>query len=260
MIEWNANPEIFNIGGFALRWYGLLFMMGFVLGYFIAQWMFKSENKPVALTDKLVVYMFFGTLIGARLGHCFFYEPSFYLSHPIEILKVWKGGLASHGGTIGIIVAIYIYSKNTPNQPFLWVLDRMAIVGALGAFFIRIGNFFNSEILGKPADVPWAVIFKKVDSVPRHPAMLYEALSYLIIFSVMIMVYRKNPKNMRPGWLVGVLLCGIFGARFMIEFFKENQAPFEAGMPLNMGQLLSLLFITPGLFLLAMNKFKPYTK
>lgn len=233
-------------------------MLGFVLGYFIAKWMFRQENKPVESADTLVVYMFFGTLIGSRLGHCLFYEPGFYLSNPLEIIKVWKGGLASHGGLIGIISAIYLYSRKTPQQSFLWVLDRMTIVGALGAAFIRLGNLFNSEILGKPADVPWAFIFKKIDAIPRHPTQLYEALWYLLTFAVLVIVYRKNPNRMRNGWMFGFLLVSIFTARFVIEFFKENQVQFESSMTLNMGQWLSIPAVLAGLFFLGMAAFKPW--
>lgn len=258
MIEWNADPVLIHIGFLQVRWYGLLFMLGFILGYFIAKWMFRQENKPIDSADRLVVYMFFGTLIGSRLGHCLFYEPEFYLANPLEILKVWKGGLASHGGVIGIITAIFLYSKKTQNQPFLWVMDRMSVVAALGASFIRLGNLFNSEILGKPADIPWTFIFKKIDSMPRHPAQLYESLVYFIAFLILVLVYRRNPKMMNLGWMSGFLLVWVFTARFFIEFIKENQAPFESVMAINMGQVLSIPLVLIGLLLLWSVKFRPY--
>ncbi len=258
MIEWNADPVLIHIGFLQVRWYGLLFMLGFVLGYFIAKWMFRQENRPVDSADRLVVYMFFGTLIGSRLGHCLFYEPEFYLANPLEMLKVWKGGLASHGGVIGIVAAIFIYAKKTPNQPFIWVMDRMSVVAALGASFIRLGNLFNSEILGKGADVPWAFVFTKVDSVPRHPAQLYESVVYMALFIVLALVYRRRPKMMNTGWMSGFLLTGVFTARFFIEWIKENQVPFESAMTINMGQVLSIPMVLFGLLLLWSVRFKPY--
>lgn len=259
MIEWNVDPVLLHLGFLQVRWYGLLFMLGFVFGYLIAQRMFRLENKPEDTADRLVVYMFFGTLIGARLGHCLFYEPGYYLSHPLEIFKVWQGGLASHGGLIGIGIAIYLYSRKNAGQPFLWVLDRMSIVAALGAALIRLGNLFNSEIIGKPTDVPWAFIFRKVDALPRHPTQLYESLIYLIVFIFLLAIYRKKPNAIRHGWIAGFLLTTVFTMRFLIEFLKENQVAAEQGMALNIGQLLSMPAVLIGLYLMYRTKFRPYT-
>ncbi|MEJ2543846.1 MAG: prolipoprotein diacylglyceryl transferase [Calditrichaceae bacterium] len=178
MIEWNVNPEIFHIGFISIRYYSLLFMLSFILGIAIFHGVYKRENKPKEDLDPLLIYMMLGTVIGARLGHCLFYDPSYYLSNPIKILKVWEGGLASHGAAIGILLSLYLYSRKHPDQPFLWLVDRIVITVALAGFFIRMGNLFNSEIIGKPTDVPWAFKFIRAQVpdplTPRHPTQIYE--------------------------------------------------------------------------------------
>ncbi len=254
-IHWSVDPEIFRFGAFTIRWYGLLFATSFFLGYRIIQWIFQKEKLPKTDVDILLFYVLFGVVIGARLGHCLFYEPGYYLSNPIEIIKFWRGGLASHGAAIGILTAIYLYSKKKTKQTYFWVVDRVVIVVALSGFFIRVGNLFNSEILGKATDVPWAFIFTRVDMIPRHPTQIYEALAYLSIFLLLITVYRKfHP--VFPGMLFGIFLTCIFGFRIFVEFFKENQSTFEAGMTLNMGQLLSIPFLLIGLFLIFRSRFR----
>lgn len=258
-IEWSVSPEIFHLGPISVRWYGLLFAMAFVAGYFIMTWVFKKENRPQTDLEQLSVYMIFGTVIGARLGHCLFYNPSYYLSNPIEIFKVWEGGLASHGAAIGIIFAIYLFSTKKKNYPMLWVLDRIVIVVALAGTFIRLGNLFNSEIIGIPTDVAWAFVFYAVDDLPRHPAQLYESIAYLIIFIVLWFVYYKGIEKNRSGLLFGLFLVLVFTFRFFVEFLKENQSGFEAGMALNMGQLLSIPFVIIGLFFIN-RSFKLKTK
>ena len=250
MIHWDVSPELLRLGPFALRWYGLCFALGFLLGYFIVRWIFQREHKPERDLDRLLFYMLAGTIIGARLGHCLFYEPAFYLRHPLEILMIWKGGLASHGGAIGILISLYLYSRSRPEQPYLWLLDRIAIPTALGGCFIRLGNLFNSEILGTPTDVPWAFVFARIDDVPRHPAQLYESIVYLLIFAVLLAVYRKLGERTPRGLLTGLFLALVFGARFLIEFVKVRQAAFGEGLPLSMGQLLSIPMILAGLVLL----------
>ena len=250
-IEWSVSPEIFHIGSISVRWYGFLFAMAFVAGYFIMTWVFKKEGKPQPDLEQLSVYMIFGTVIGARLGHCLFYNPVYYLSNPVEILKVWEGGLASHGAAIGIITAMYIFSNKKKNYSLLWILDRIVIVVALGGSFIRLGNLFNSEIIGKPADVAWAFIFTAVDEVPRHPTQIYESLAYLIIFLVLWFVYYKGINQNKNGLLFGLFLVLVFTFRFFVEFFKENQSGFEAGMTLNMGQILSIPFVIIGLIFIS---------
>ncbi len=249
-LVWDVSPVLFTLGPFTVRWYGLLFALGFVLGYFLMRSIYRREGKPEADLDRLLIYMLVGTVVGARLGHVIFYDPGYYFSHPIEILKVWRGGLASHGGAIGILVALYYYSRKAKGQPYLWLLDRVAVPTALGGAFIRLGNLFNSEILGTPSDAPWAIVFARVDPVPRHPAQLYESLSYLIIFFVLWSVYRRYGARTPRGLLTGLFFVLVFTARFFIEFVKVRQAAFGEALPLSMGQILSLPVIAAGLVLL----------
>jgi len=246
-IEWSVSPEIFHLGPISVRWYGFLFAMAFVAGYFIMTWVFKKESRPRTDLEQLSVYMIFGTVIGARLGHCLFYNPEYYLSNPIEIFKVWEGGLASHGAAIGILTAIYLFSKKKKNYPMIWTLDRVVIVVALAGTFIRLGNLFNSEIIGRPTDVSWAFIFTAVDNIPRHPAQLYESIAYLIIFLILLFLYYKGIEKNKNGLLFGIFLVLVFTFRFFVEFLKENQSGFEESMVLNMGQILSIPFVLAGI-------------
>jgi prolipoprotein diacylglyceryl transferase len=247
-IWWDVSPEILKLGPFSLRWYGLLFALGFVLSYFILNKVYAIDKKPQADLEQLSIYVILGTVIGARLGHCLFYDPSYYLSNPIEILKVWHGGLASHGAAIGIITSIYLTTKKQKDKSMLWILDRVVIVVALAGALIRLGNLFNSEIIGKATDVPWAFIFARIDEVPRHPAQLYESLFYLITFVALYFTYMKTQKKFNQGFLFGLAIVMIFGFRFFVEFIKENQSAFEQGLTLNMGQLLSIPFVLAGLY------------
>ena len=258
-ITWEVDPEIFRIGSFAIRWYGLFFALSFLLGYLIFQKFFKKEGVSIEVLDKLVIYMFFGTLIGARLGHCLFYEPDYYLSNPIEIFKIWKGGLASHGAAIGIIVALYLFARNT-KKPFFWIIDRIVIVVALAGFFIRMGNLMNSEIYGIQTSLPWGFIFvRNNETVAKHPTQIYEALSYLIIFLALLRIYFNKNGKIYGGYLFGLFLITVFTARFLIEFIKENQVGFEESLPLNMGQFLSIPLIVLGIVMIwqAYKKKKP---
>lgn len=255
-ITWDVSPEIFRIGSFAIRWYGLLFALSFVVGYQIISKIYADEKRTQKDMESLTITMIIGTIIGARLGHCFFYDPGYYLSNPAKILAVWEGGLASHGAAIGILLALWYYVRKRPKFTMLWVLDRVVIVVALAGFFIRLGNFFNSEILGRAAEVPWAVVFSRIDEIPRHPAQLYEAFSYLFIFVFLYFSYRKAEGNVAPGSFFGWFLVLVFGARFVIEFYKEVQSPFEAGLPLDMGQLLSIPFVLAGVYFLWKSKKK----
>jgi len=248
-ITWDVGPELFNIGPFSVRWYGLLFAMAFIVGFKIMQWMYKRENKPESDVEQLTIYMIVGTVIGARLGHCLFYNPEYYLANPLEILMVWKGGLASHGASIGILISLYVYTKKK-KVSFLWQMDRVVVATALGGSFIRLGNLFNSEIIGKAADVPWAFIFTKVDNVPRHPTQLYESLGYLVIFLILFFIYKNKYKVLNDGFIFGLFLILLFAFRFFVEFFKENQTGFEEGMAYNMGQLLSVPFVILGVILI----------
>lgn len=246
-VNWNVDPEIFRIGPVAVRWYGLLFAAAFFAGYVILQRIFKNEGLSQELLDKLTMYVFLGTVIGARLGHCLFYEPAYYLSHPLEILKIWQGGLASHGAAIAILMALFLFSRKV-KKSFLWTFDRVVIVAALGCAFIRVGNLMNSEIYGYVTDVKWGFVFiRDHQLVPRHPTQIYEALSYLVVFFILFFSYWRIEKAKTEGFLSGVFMVLMFSARFLIEFLKEVQEDFESSMVLNMGQWLSLPFIIAGL-------------
>jgi phosphatidylglycerol:prolipoprotein diacylglycerol transferase len=249
-IYWDVQPILVHLGPFTVRWYGLFFALLFIIGYWIARWQFRLEHKDLASLDTLLIYIVLGTIIGARLGHCLFYEPDYYLRHPIEILEVWRGGLASHGGAIGVLTALFLYTRREPDQPYLWLLDRVAVPTALGGFFIRMGNLFNSEILGTPSQLPWAFVFAREDLVPRHPAQLYEALAYLLVFFGLLWVYNRLRERTPRGLLLGLFLVSVFTFRFFIEFVKEHQADYQTGLPLKVGQLLSLPFIAAGIVLL----------
>lgn len=257
-ISWNVDPEIINVFGISIRYYGLLFVSGLILCIYILSRIYKIENIPYEHLEKLSIYSMIGILVGARLGHCLFYEPSYYLSHPLEmILPItfrpdggikFSGyqGLASHGGVLGLLIALYIYSRKT-KHPMIDTIDLIAVVAGLSFGFIRLGNFMNSEIIGIPTTKPWGVIFERVDNIPRHPAQLYEAISYFIIFTIMMLLYRKMRARLKNGFLFGLATVLFFTARFVIEFVKENQVGFEDKMTLNMGQLLSLPFIAVGI-------------
>lgn len=214
------------------------------------------------MLDQLATYTVIATVIGARLGHVLFYEPAYYLSHPIEILKIWNGGLASHGAAVGILVGLWLFSKST-KKPYYWTLDRVVIVVALGGFFIRMGNLMNSEIYGDVTNLPWGFVFLRdsnSDMLPHHPTQIYEGLSYLVIFFLLLWIYWKNKGNPKPGFIFGLFLILLFGVRLLIEFVKEPQVAFENGMLLNMGQLLSIPFIIAGLVIvLKKNNNSPLT-
>ena len=251
-LRWDVDPVIFHLGPLPLRWYSLGWLLAFGVGFHIVQWMFRKEGKPEENLEPILFYMLAGAMLGARLGHCFFYRPGYYLAHPIEIFAFWKGvrGLASHGGALGILLSLFIYAKRHPDQPYLWLLDRVAVPTALGGMFIRLGNLMNSEILGLPSDAPWAMIFVRVDNVPRHPAQLYEAMAYLLIFLFLLTLYRRRGGQVPHGRLIGAFFALVFTARFFIEFVKERHVPFEATLPLSMGQILSIPMVALGLGLL----------
>ena len=238
------------MGPLAIRWYGLCFAAAFILGYRVVHGIYKKENKPLADLDSLLIYMVAGTVIGARLGHVLFYDPSYYMAHPLEIIMIWKGGLASHGGTLGIIIAIYFYSRKHADQPYLWLLDRLAIPAALGACFIRIGNFFNSEILGLPSNLPWAIVFERIDDIPRHPVQLYESVTYLVIFIILMTMYKQLFDRLKDGILLGTMMILIFGMRFFLEFIKEHQAAYADNFVISVGQWLSVPMVIAGIVLL----------
>ena len=257
-IHWNIDPVIFNLFGFSLRYYGVLFFGGLLICIYILNGIFKKEKIPLVYLDKLWVYGVIGIFAGARLGHCFFYEPAYFWNHPLEIILPiqpslgggyeFSGfqGLASHGGAIGLILALLLYSKKT-KEPIVKTLDLIAIVAPLGGGFIRIGNLMNSEIIGIPTTVPWAFVFDRVDKLPRHPAQLYEAIIYFMIFGLMFYLYQTKRENLHNGFFFGLVITLIFVARFFIELIKEKQVPFEEQMKLDMGQLLSIPFIMVGI-------------
>ena len=247
VIPWDVNPEIFRIGSFAVRWYGLLFASSFLFGYIIMNKIFKNENLDEAMLDRLTIYMAVGTILGARIGHCLFYEPSYYLKHPLEILMIWHGGLASHGAAIGILLALWLFVRKE-KKDYSWVLDRIAIVVALSGFFIRMGNLMNSEIYGIETTVPWGFVFLQNHEVaPKHPTQIYEALAYFAIFILLYRIYWSKKGEHIQGMLISLLCILVFTARFFIEFLKEDQVAFEAAMKINMGQLLSIPFILMGI-------------
>lgn len=256
-ITWDVNPEIFRIGSFAVRYYGVLWALAFYFGYLIFDRFVKKENLPEGYLDGLTMYSAIGIVLGARLGHCLFYDPMYYLSNPLDILKIWEGGLASHGAAIGCVVGLYLFSRKA-KKPMIHALDRFMIPAAFGGALVRLGNLFNHEIYGVPTDVPWAFKFIEnihhwirgadpIYSAPSHPTQLYEALSYLLIFGILYLIYLKSNAKPRPGLLLGLFMLLVFGARFFIEYVKEPQVAFEVGMKLNMGQILSIPFILAGL-------------
>lgn len=276
-IHWNVNPEIFKISFIHVRWYGLLFAASFYFGYVLFTRFFKLENIKIEVLDRLTIYMAIGTVVGARLGHCLFYGPWFdvygpnnilieegYLSHPLNILKVWEGGLASHGAAIGILIALYLF-KRKEKRTYFWTVDRIVITVALAGFFIRTGNLMNSEIYGEPTTLPWGFMFEQSSSVklgtevlePRHPTQIYEALSYLLIFFILYKLYYKAKGKPKEGLLFSLFLILTFTMRFLIEFIKNPQVDFEKSMPLDMGQWLSIPFVTIGILLLIFIYRKP---
>lgn len=257
-ILWNPPVEAFHIGGLSIRWYSICWCLGLLACYVIVQKLYKKQNLKEELFEPLFFYCFFGILIGARLGHCLFYEPGYFLSHPLEMILpmrhtmngwVFTGyeGLASHGGTLGLMIALWLYVRKTKIN-LMRILDNIAIATPICAFFIRMGNLMNSEIIGDPTTVPWAFIFERVDMQPRHPGQLYEALCYLAFFFIGLYLYKKRPEQVGSGFFFGFCLTTIFTARFLLEFTKEVQEAFEANMLLNMGQLLSIPFIILGVY------------
>ena len=262
-IHWNASPEIFSLGPISIRWYGMMFAMGFLLGFTIMTKMFNHEGSDPEWVEKLFVYVIIATIVGARLGHVFFYGWDYYSQHLTEIFlpiaKVANGykfvgfqGLASHGGAFGILLALWLYSVKVTKRPLLWTLDRLVVPTALVGAMIRTGNLMNSEIYGVATNLPWGFIYERnQETIPKHPTHIYEAICYLITFALLMYFYfKKKDLKDREGFLTGVFFIGIFFTRFLIEFIKENQEAFESGMTLNMGQWLSVPFILAGIYLI----------
>lgn len=258
-VHWNVDPVLFHIGPLAVRWYSLLFVSGFIIGWYIFRGFFRNEGLPdEKLMDPLLYTLLLCTIVGARLGHCIFYQPDYYFGSWqgfMEIFQPWKGGLASHGGAIALLLGMWWYSSHYGKKysfGFLWMLDRLCITVALAGCLIRLGNLFNSEIYGDVTALPWGFIFERYgETQPKHPTQIYEALSYLILFFALLGIYRRKLDKVYTGFFSGVFLIVCFGMRFLIEFIKEPQVDFERDMLLNMGQLLSIPFILAGIGLLA---------
>lgn len=259
LINWNPDVVALDLGFFAVRWYSLCWCLGLVSVYMLMHRLFRQQKLGEEQFDPMFMYCFLGILIGARLGHCLFYEPGYYLSHPIEMLlpiryvdnQGWTftgyEGLASHGGTLGLMIALWLFAKRVKLN-IMRVLDNVAIVTPICACAIRLGNLMNSEIIGRPTDVPWAFVFERVDMLPRHPGQLYEAICYALFFFVGWFIYRRQPQRVGTGFFFGLCLFMIFLSRIFIEYTKENQEAFEEGMLMNMGQLLSIPFVLLGLY------------
>jgi phosphatidylglycerol---prolipoprotein diacylglyceryl transferase len=261
IIHWNTDPEIFRVGWLSLRYYSVLFAGGVLGAYYVIGQVYKRERMDISALNSMTFYLIAGLLIGARLGHCLFYDFSYYSKHVIEIflpISIQNGkisitgyqGLASHGGVIGVLVALGIWKLRNKAKDILSTLDAIAIGAPVAAILIRIGNFINSEIIGNPTGGDYGIIFSRVDSIPRHPGQLYEAFAYMLIFIIMVTVYRRTKAIYSKGKMLGLLLILAFSARIIIEFFKENQSPFESHLLLNMGQILSIPFIIAGIILL----------
>ena len=261
IFHWNTDPELLKIGGVALRYYSLLFVAGVYTAYLIVKKIYKQNFFPLGELESFSIYIFIGLIAGARLGHCLFYDFDYYSAHISEIFLPFAfypngfqftgyQGLSSHGGGIGIIISLFVWKLRNKTHSLFPPLDAIAVAAPLTAAFIRLGNFMNSEIIGKPTDGTWGVIFDRIDKSPRHPGQLYESLSYLTLFFVMLILYKKTNLFRIKGKLFGIFLAAVFSIRILIEFFKENQSAFESSMPLNMGQLLSIPFIIAGIYLM----------
>jgi len=247
---WSINPVAFSFGSVHVFWYGMLFATAILAGLHFMKWVYREEGKNVDDLESMFIYIVIGIVVGARLGHCLFYDPSYYLANPMKIFAIWEGGLASHGGGLGVILALYIFAKKFKLN-YLWLLDRVAIPTALFGFFVRMGNFMNSEIVGNPTDVSWAVVFSRVDALPRHPAQLYEGLSYLLIFIALTLLYKKKRAILNNGTLFSLFLIGIFTVRFLVEFVKVQQADYDTSfLHMSTGQALSIPFLLVGFIML----------
>ncbi len=247
IIHWQFDPILVSIGPLVIRWYGLLFVGAFLAGQAVLARLFKAEGVPQENAERLLLYALLGTIAGARLVHCFFYDPQYYLSNPLAILRIWEGGLASHGGAVGMLLSLWLGKRIIdPKISFLWLIDRASIPAALGAVFVRVANFLNSEIVGVPTSGGWGVVFETVDELPRHPVQLYEAVAYLTTCIILLAIYRCRKQRTSHGLLFGVFLVLIFSTRIALEFYKVPQAAYEAGQFFSVGQYLSLPFVVLG--------------
>ena len=256
-VNWHLDPILLHLGNGGVRWYSLLFVSGFILGWYIFQWFFKREGVSEKLLDPLLYTLLIGTIVGARLGHCLFYQPDYYLGSFngfLEIFMPWKGGLASHGGAIALILAMIWFARHYGRKngfDFLWIMDHLCISVAFAGCMIRLGNLCNSEIYGDVTSLPWGFVFQlRGETMPKHPTQLYEAFSYLILGLILMWLYKNRLGKMYRGTFIGLFFLGCFGMRFLIEFIKEPQVGFEQGMAINMGQILSIPFILAGIGLI----------
>jgi prolipoprotein diacylglyceryl transferase len=264
-ITWNVDPFVIRTGALSIRWYSLLLVLSFYVSYRFMMHIYESEGKSKNTVLSYGLFILLGLFLGGRLLHCLAYEAEYYLQYPLDIIKPWRGklgsnamfvgyrGMSGHGAAIGIVIAIVLNSIRTKTS-MVWMLDRIAMFGPLIGFFVRIGNFFNSEILGTPSELPWAILFVKTDPVPRHPIQIYEAITYLLIFILCYRYYKQHAGKEKPGAILGLVLVLVYSARFLLEFFKANQSDIETGLVLNMGHLLSIPMIIAGLILL----FRPW--
>ncbi len=246
---WNFDPVLFSFNSFAIHWYGIIFTLSIFTGFHLTKKIFAWESQPVEDVDSLLSYVVLGVIIGARLGHCFFYEPQYYFENPLRIFAIWEGGLASHGGGIGAMLGILIYAKKHGSS-FIWLLDRITPATVLFGACVRVANFLNSEIIGDESTLPWVIVFERVDNVSRHPVQLYEAGGYFIIFLALLTVYTKTNIRKYQGALLGLFLTTVFTLRFFVEFVKEPQASYSMGINLNTGQILSIPFVIFGFVIL----------
>lgn len=269
-IYWQPSEIAFQVGSLAVRWYGLCWLTGLVLGFFLMKWLYRQHRYSEQQFEPLFLYVFIGVLIGGRLGHCIFYEPDYFLSSPTHMVEMvlpihflegggWRftgyAGLASHGGVIGMLIGLYLYLRRTKMRPWV-VLDFMGVCSCITATFIRLGNLMNSEIIGNITDVPWAFIFARVDQAPRHPGQLYEALAYFCFFWIILAVYRHKRNKVGTGFFFGLCLTLVFVFRFAIEYTKEVQESFENALPIDMGQILSIPFIIIGIWAMVQSRGK----
>ena len=250
-INWNPSPEIFTIPGidWPVRWYGLSWALAFIGCHFFMNRIYKAEGRTEKQLDTLTLYIVLATVLGARVGHCLFYDFPYYSTHPLDILKVYEGGLASHGGGIGILIGMWLYCRKT-KESWLWLFDRLIVVVPFASFMIRFGNLMNSEIIGQPTDVAWAFVFHQVDELPRHPTQLYEALFYFFFFILFYWLWKNKRNDFGKGFMFGLFCVLMFSFRFLMEYMKENQEAFENTMPINMGQILSIPFVLAGIYMM----------
>ena len=259
-VRWDVNPTMISIGSFEIRYYGLMWALALGISAYIFSRIIKREGYPDKLFDSIFWYGVLSTIIGARLGHCLFYDPGYYLTHPVEILYIHQGGLASHGAAVGLLVGLWLFSRKN-KMPYIWSLDRIAIAVGIAGALVRIGNLMNSEIYGHATSLPWGFVFVRAgETQPMHPTQIYEALCYLATFGILCwLYYRRDIARRRPGILFGIGLIGTFLTRFFIEYIKTEQEPFEVGWALDMGQWLSIPFILLGIYMIWRGATRPGT-